>query len=100
MLRPWPPFSTERIDGTERIITMSIFSLGFFGVAAVVGAAGIGAMTDALDRGDRDEASRQGVLAGPVAVEQALANPVRTTQLAGIIAAPRVEARAELLPYL
>lgn len=57
-------------------------------------------MTDALDRGDRDEASRQGVLAGPVAVEQALANPVRTTQLAGIIAAPRVEARAELLPAL
>lgn len=76
---------------------MSIFSLGFFGAVAL---AGIAAMTDAYERGDVDEASRQGVLAGPAVVEQALASPVRATQLAAIAAAPAVEARAELLPAL
>jgi hypothetical protein len=73
---------------------MSIFSLGFFG------AAGIAAMTAAYERGDLDEASRQGMLAGPTAVEEAFTDPVRATRLAALVAAPRVEARAELLPRL
>jgi hypothetical protein len=76
---------------------MSIFSLGFFGVFAV---AGITSMTDAYVRGDVDEASRQGVLAGPAVVEQGLRSPVRTTQLAAIAGAPAVEAAPELLPAL
>ncbi len=49
---------------------MSIFSLGFFGAFAV---AGIVTMTDAYERGDVDEASRQGVLAGPAIVEEGVA---------------------------
>jgi len=57
-------------------------------------------MTDAYERGDVDEASRQGVLAGPAIVEQALRSPVRSTQLAGISAAPAVEDAPELLPAL
>lgn len=76
---------------------MSIFSLGFFGAFAL---AGIATMTAAYERGDIDEASRQGVLAGPAVVEQAFASPSRTTQLAAIAAAPYVEARPELLPAL
>ena len=76
---------------------MSIFSLSFFGAFAV---AGITSMTAAYDRGDVDEASRQGVLAGPAVVEKALDAPVRGTQLAAISAAPYVEARPELLPAL
>ncbi len=75
---------------------MSIFSLGFFGVAAT----GLAAMTAAFERGDIDEASRQGMLAGPAVVEAALTDPERTTRLAGIVSAPRVEARAELLAAL
>jgi hypothetical protein len=75
---------------------MSIFSLGFFGVAG----AGIAAMTGAFERGDLDEASRQGMLAGPAAVEGALTSPGRATQLAAIVAAPRVEGSAELLSTL
>jgi len=76
---------------------MSIFPLGFFGAFAV---AGIATMTDAYQRGDIDEASRQGVLAGPAVVEQALHSTTRATQLAAIVAAPYVEARPELLPAL
>jgi hypothetical protein len=76
---------------------MSIFSLGFFGAFAL---AGITTMTDAYERGDVDEAGRQGMLAGPVTVEQGLRSTVRTTQLAAIAAAPAVEARPELLPAL
>jgi hypothetical protein len=76
---------------------MSIFSLGFFGAFAV---AGIVSMTEAYERGDVDEASRQGMLAGPAVVEQGLRSTVRTTQLAAIAAAPSVEARPELLPML
>ncbi|HEX5063104.1 MAG TPA: hypothetical protein VFV99_27200 [Kofleriaceae bacterium] len=57
-------------------------------------------MTAAYQRGDVDEASRQGVLAGPAVVEQALHSKARATQLAGIAAAPYVEARPELLPAL
>lgn len=75
---------------------MSIFSLGFLAALAV----GIGAMTDAFERGDRDEASRLGMLAGPNTVEEALASPRRSTQLAAVLAAPHVEARPELLPAL
>ena len=76
---------------------MSIFSLGFFGAFAL---AGIATMTDAFERGDVDEASRQGVLAGPAVVEAGLRSPVRTTQLAAIAGAPTVEAAPELLPAL
>ena len=86
---------------------MSIFSLGFLrGLAATAGllsvaqAGGIAPMTAAIERGDIDEASRLGVLAGPTVIEQGLASPVRATQLAAIAAAPAVEARAELLPAL
>ncbi len=57
-------------------------------------------MTAAVDRGDLDEAARQGALAGPAVVERALASKVRSTVLAGIVAAPAVEDRAELLPAL
>jgi hypothetical protein len=74
---------------------MSIFSLEFFGVAA-----GIAAMTGAFERGDLDETSRQGMLAGPALVEGALDAPARATQLAAIVAAPHVEGSAELLPHL
>jgi hypothetical protein len=76
---------------------MSIFSLGFLGAFAV---AGITTMTDAWQKGDVDEASRQGVLAGPAVVEDALKSHARASQLAAIAAAPGVEARAELLPAL
>ena len=62
--------------------------------------AGIASMTAALDRGDLDEVARQGALAGPAVVEQALGAHDRQAQLAGIVAAPAVEDRAELLPAL
>ena len=75
---------------------MSIFSLEILGVLA----AGIGSMTAAMDRGDVDEAARQGMLAGPAVVEHALEAPARATRLAAIAAAPSVEDRAELLPSL
>lgn len=57
-------------------------------------------MTAAVDRGDLDDAARQGALAGPAVVERALTSKVRATVLAGILAAPAVEDRAELLPTL
>jgi hypothetical protein len=57
-------------------------------------------MTSAMQRGDRDEAARQGMLAGPGVVERALASPMRATRLAAIAAAPSVEDRAELLAAL
>jgi len=63
----------------------------------VLGAAGAASMRAALERGDLDEAVRQGVIAGPAVVERALRSPDRTTQLAAIAAAPAVEDRAELL---
>jgi hypothetical protein len=62
--------------------------------------AGIAAMTAAFDRGDVDEASRQGMLAGPVVVERALTAAARSSRLAAIAAAPSVEDRPELLPAL
>jgi hypothetical protein len=60
-------------------------------------AAGLATMRAAIDRGDLDEASRQGMLAGPVIVEQALGSKDRSAQLAGIVAAPTVAGREELL---
>lgn len=69
-------------------------------IAGVLANASIATMTAALERGDVDEASRQGVLAGPTVVEAALTSRDRTTVLAGIAAAPRVEDRAELLAPL
>lgn len=57
-------------------------------------------MTDAYERGDLDEATRQGVNAGPAVVEAGLTSAALGTQLAAIAAAPLVEARAELLPAL
>jgi hypothetical protein len=63
-------------------------------------AAGIASMTAAFQRGDIDEAARQGALAGPIVVETALHSPVRATRLAAIAAAPTVADRAELLPAL
>jgi len=66
----------------------------------VLGAAGTAAMRTALERGDLDEAARQGALAGPAIVERALGAADRTTRLAAIAAAPLVEDRAELLDAL
>lgn len=63
-------------------------------------AAGIGTMTAAFERGDVDEAARQGAIAGPATVEAALGSSSRTAVLAGIASAPMVEDRAELLPAL
>jgi hypothetical protein len=56
----------------------------------VVLAAGLGTMRAAIDRGDLDEAARQGMLAGPAVVEAGLAAPDRPARLAAIAAAPRV----------
>ena len=67
---------------------------------AVLSNASVATMKAAIERGDVDEASRQGVLAGPAIVEAALASPDRATVLAGIAAASRVEDRAELLEPL
>ncbi len=66
----------------------------------IVATAGIAAMKAAVERGDLDEASRLGALAGAALVEQALASPDRATQLGAIAAAPRVEGRPELLDAL
>ena len=65
-----------------------------------IAAAGIASMKAAMERGDADEAGRQGALAGPAIVERALASADRTIQLAGIAAAPTTEDRAELLDAL
>ena len=54
-------------------------------------------MRAAIDRGDVDEAARQGALAGPAVIEQALGAPDRAAKLAGIAAAPLAEDRGELL---
>jgi hypothetical protein len=72
------------------------------GIAAVVlvGLAGLASMRAAMERGDVDEASRQGMLAGPLVIEAALTAPDRPARLAGIAAAPSVESAAELLPAL
>ncbi len=54
----------------------------------------------AIERGDLDEAARQGQLAGPAAVERALRGTDRMSSLAAIAAAPGCEDAAELLPAL
>jgi hypothetical protein len=64
------------------------------------GAIGVAAMRAAFERGDLDEAARQGAIAGPAVVERALGAADRTTRLAAITAAPIVEDRAELLGAL
>lgn len=66
----------------------------------LVGAAGVAAMRAAFERGDVDEAARQGAVAGPVVVEEALGARDRQTRLAAIAAAALVEDRAELLDAL
>lgn len=68
----------------------------------MAGAVGLAAMRSALERGDIDEAARQGALAGPAIVERILRAPGgdRATRLAAIAAAPIVEDRAELLDAL
>jgi hypothetical protein len=57
-------------------------------------------MRAAFERGDVDEAAREGALSGPAIVEQALASPDRMTRLAAVAGAPLVEDRAELLEAL
>lgn len=71
-------------------------------LAGIVEAAppSLATMRSALGKGDLDEATRQGVLAGAVVVQTALASTDRTTVLAGIASAPRVEGRADLLEPL
>jgi hypothetical protein len=64
------------------------------------GAAGLGSMRAAVDRGDLDEAARQGMLAGAATIEKALAAPDRPARLAGIAAAPSADDREELLQPL
>lgn len=66
----------------------------------VVTAAGLASMRAAMERGDLDEAARQGVLAGPVVIEQALRAPDRPARLAAIAAAPDADGRPELLDAL
>jgi len=63
-------------------------------------AAGLASMRAAVERGDLDEAARQGAMAGPSVVERALASRDRSTQIAGIAAARWVEDRAEMLAPL
>jgi hypothetical protein len=64
------------------------------------GAAGLGTMRAAIDRGDVDEAARQGMLAGPATIAKALAASDRSARLAGIAAAPTAMDREELLEPL
>ncbi len=65
-----------------------------------IGAAGIASMKTAMEAGDLERAAHQGVLAGPLVVEQALTSPDRATRLAGIAAAPATDGRIELLEPL
>jgi len=66
----------------------------------VLAASGLAAMRAAFERGDIDEAARQGAVAGPAVVERALHAPDPVGRLAAIAAAPIVEDRAELLDAL
>ncbi len=63
----------------------------------IVLAAGLASMRAAIDRGDVDEAARQGMLAGPAVITQALGAPDRSAKLAGIAAAPTSTDREGLL---
>lgn len=66
----------------------------------VFAVAGLASMRASIDGGDVDEAARQGMLAGPKVIEQALAAPDRPAKLAGIAAAPSAVDREELLQPL
>ena len=66
----------------------------------IVVVAGLASMRAAMERGDVDEAARQGMLAGPVIIEEALRAPDRAARLAAIAAAPDVAGRVELLDAL
>ncbi|MBA3453280.1 MAG: hypothetical protein H0T42_09335 [Deltaproteobacteria bacterium] len=65
-----------------------------------IGAAGIGSMKAAMEAGDLERAAHQGVLAGPLVVDQALTSADRATRMAGIAAAPATDDRIELLEAL
>lgn len=65
-----------------------------------IAAAGLASMRAAIDRGDLDDAARQGMLAGPAVVEAALAAPDRSAQLAAIAAVPSTAGRIDLLEPL
>lgn len=82
------------------IIARTMAAAFVLGATVAFASPSLATMKAALEKGDLDEAARQGVLAGPAVIEAALASPDRTTVLAGIAAAPRVEARAELLESL
>lgn len=60
-------------------------------------AAGLATMRAAIERGDVDEAARQGTLAGPAVIAEALAAADRPARLAGIAAAPSATDRESLL---
>ncbi len=62
--------------------------------------AGIASMRAAMERGDIDEAGRQGMIAGPTVVEAALTAPDRAARLAAVVASQTIEDRAELLEGL
>lgn len=57
-------------------------------------------MRAAMERGDVDEAARQGALAGPEVIADALANADRATRLAAAVAAPSATGAAGLLEPL
>ncbi|MDB4961416.1 MAG: hypothetical protein JWP01_1415 [Myxococcales bacterium] len=65
-----------------------------------LGTAGIASMTTAMKEGNLEEAARQGLLAGPAVVEQALTAPDPATRMSGIVAAPHMDDRIELLEAL
>jgi hypothetical protein len=67
---------------------------------ATAGIAELDGLRHALERGDTDEVTRLGVIAGPAVVDRALAPGDRVAQLAGIVAAPVVGQREQLLPSL
>jgi hypothetical protein len=69
-------------------------------VLKVLVLASLATMRAAIDRGDIDEASRQGVLAGPAVIEQGLGAADRPGRLAAIAAAPQATDRLELLGSL
>ena len=67
---------------------------------AAAGAVELDGLRHATERGDVDEIARVGVLAGPAVVERALEADDRMAQLGGIVAAPAVAQREQLLPAL
>ena len=82
--------------GSDPIHRGSVTDMGWLSFVAL-GVAGVASMRAAIDQGDLDEAARQGALAGPGVVEQALAARDRPTRLAAIAAAPITADAIELL---